>query len=137
MSVLRFDDYKVEEMNYQRNNLYKPTKKTVLLDPRLSKNINIEGNKINVTLKVSVGSIEDSAIPFLVKCSITGTFTYNSDEDDTEVGIDTLVRNNAVAILYPYIRAIIATLTTTSNEFPGYNLPTINVSKVLAQQNDK
>ncbi|MCI1632814.1 MAG: protein-export chaperone SecB [Liquorilactobacillus nagelii] len=48
-----------------------------------------------------------------------------------------MVRNNAVAILYPYARAIVATLTTTSNEFPGYNMPTINVNKVLAQQDEK
>ena len=88
-------------------------------------------------MSVIVGSLEDKTIPFQVSCSIIGTFVYEPDEDATNVGLDALVRNNAVAILYPYVRAIIATLTTTSNEFPGYNMPTINVSELLAQQGEK
>lgn len=104
---------------------------------KLTKKVSIEQNKINIKLSVAVGSLEDLDIPFYAKCSVIGTFTYNSDEDEIGTGIDTLVRNNAVAILYSYVRAIIATLTTTSNEFPGYNMPTINVGKVLAQENDE
>lgn len=137
MSVLSFEGYKVENMNYQRNNQYKNTKETVLLDPKLNTEINIEKNKINITLTVTVGSLEDMTTPFKVDCSVMGMFTYNPDEDETGVGIDTFVRNNAVAILYPYVRAIIAMLTTTSNEFPGYNMPAINVNKVLAHQDSE
>ena len=117
MSVLKFLGYKVMQMKYERNPVFESVKKPISLEPKMTSKTNIEDNNINITLSVIVG--------------------YEPDEDATNVGLDALVRNNAVAILYPYVRAIIATLTTTSNEFPGYNMPTINVSKLLAQQGEK
>lgn len=137
MSVLKFLGYKVMQMKYERNPVFESVKKPISLEPKMTSKTNIEDNNINITLSVIVGSLEDQTIPFQVSCSIIGTFVYEPDEDATNVGLDALVRNNAVAILYPYVRAIIATLTTTSNEFPGYNMPTINVSKLLAQQGEK
>ena len=136
MSVLSFEGYHVEEMNYQRNSSYKAAQKTILMDPKFSKDVSVEGNKIDVRLSVTVGSFKNTETPFYVKCSVTGTFVYHPDENETKAEVDTLIRNNAVAILYPYVRAIVATLTTASNEFPGYNMPTINVSQVLADNKD-
>ncbi|MBU9790338.1 protein-export chaperone SecB [Lentilactobacillus sp. IMAU92037] len=135
MSILRFNGYKVQEMAYKRNAHYQPANKQIELDPKITTKIDITDNDINITLTVMIGSLEKGSMPFQVSCSIIGNFTYNPDEDNTNIGIDTFVRHNAVAILYPYARAIIATLTTTSNEFPGYNMPTINVAKLLTQDN--
>ncbi|MDN2452978.1 protein-export chaperone SecB [Lactobacillus sp. UCMA15818] len=137
MSALQFLGYKVMQMKYERNTGFESVKEPISLEPKMTTKINLEDNNINITLSVVVGSLEHKNIPFQVSCSIIGTFVYKTDEDTTKIGLDTLIRNNAVAILYPYVRAIIATLTTTSNEFPGYNMPTINVSKVLAQQDKK
>lgn len=133
MSILRFNGYKVQEMAYKRNAHYQPAKKQIELDPKITTKVDITDNDINITLTVMIGSLEKGSMPFQVRCSIIGNFTYNPVEDNTNIGIDTFVRRNAVAILYPYARAIIATLTTTSNEFPGYNMPTINVAKLLTQ----
>ncbi|KRM40507.1 hypothetical protein FC39_GL000530 [Lactobacillus hamsteri DSM 5661 = JCM 6256] len=104
------------------------------MTPNLNTSFDVKEDKINVSLNVVVGSTENTSVPFQAECSLTGIFTYKYEEDQTKVGLDTLVRNNAVAILYPYIRAIISTLSMTSNEFPNYNLPTINVGKVLKDQ---
>ncbi|RKD29993.1 hypothetical protein BG617_01670 [Lactiplantibacillus paraplantarum] len=71
-------------------------------------------------------------MPFRASITINGTFEFNVSEDDSGVGVDMLIRNNAVAILYPYARALIANLTLSSNEYPAVTLPTINVAKVLA-----
>lgn len=136
MSVLQFDGYKVESMSYQRNDHFERTKKAVMLKPKLATKVDVKDNSINIMLKVVAGSLETNSVPFQVDCSVVGRFTYKPDEDSTGIGLDIFVRNNAVAILYPYVRAIIATLTTTSNEFPGYNMPTINVGKLLAQQDE-
>lgn len=137
MSVLQFLGYKVIAMEYKRNPRFETVTDPISLEPKITTKINVENSDINITLSVMVGSLDGKDIPFQVNCSIIGTFVYNPDEDLTEVGLDTLVRNNAVAILYPYARAIVATLTTTSNEFPGYNMPTVNVNKILAQQDEK
>lgn len=132
MAILEFNGYTVKEMNYKRNPQFKPDKKNrVNLNPTFDSQNNIEKNKIIVDLKIKAGSVDDPSIPFLVGCSIQGIFEYNANEDKNNVGIDSFIHNNAVAILYPYARAIIATLTTSSNEFPGYNMPTVNIAEVL------
>lgn len=133
MTILQFDGYRVTKMQYQRNASYKPQESKITFDPKIEATDTIDHNQINVTLTLSVGSLKDETIPFQVECAVVGQFTYHPDEDNSGVGVDSLIRNNAVAILYPYVRAIVATLTTTSNEFPGYVMPTINVAEVLAQ----
>lgn len=130
MTVLKFNGYTVKEMRYRSNNNFKK-RNQVDLDPKLQATNEIENNNIIVNLSVTVGSLEDESMPFEASCSVQGKFEYKPEEDENNIGVDTFVRNNAVAILYPYVRAIIATLTTSSNEFPGYNMPTINVSEAL------
>ncbi|OAX75715.1 hypothetical protein A0U96_15205 [Lactiplantibacillus plantarum] len=137
MNVLQFNGYKVNHMSYRRNEHFKPLKKSMVLKPKVTVKVEVKDNIINIILTVAAGSLESDSVPFQVDCSIVGNFTYNPDEDNKKIGLDTFVRNNAVAILYPYARAIIATLTTTSNEFPGYIMPTINVNKLLTQQDKK
>lgn len=137
MAVLEFKGYHVNKMAYTKNEKFEISNEKIKLSPTLSTNFDIKKNEINVSLKVGVGSIQKKNIPFFVECSLTGVFIYKKEEDKTEVGLDTLIRNNAVAILYPYVRAIISTLTMTSNEFPNYNLPTINVGQALKEQNNK
>lgn len=134
MAVLEFNGYRVNKMIYTRNENFDPKTKSINMKPNLNTNFDVKDDKINVSLNVKVGSTENTSVPFLAECSLTGIFTYRHEEDKTDVGLDTLIRNNAVAILYPYVRAIISTLSMTSNEFPNYNLPTINVGKVLSDQ---
>lgn len=131
MGVFEFKGYTVESMNYERNHYFNTVSKKINLDPKLSSEHNIDNNHVTIFLSVVAGSTEDVGIPFKVSCSVKGSFLYNKDEDEKGFGIDTFIVNNSVAILYPYVRAIISNLTAFSNEFPGYNMPTINVAKAL------
>lgn len=134
MAVLEFNGYRVKEMSYKSNSKFKK-EKNLFLNPKLKVKNNVQDNKIEVNLNVTVGSLNDDSMPFEVKCSVEGIFVYNAEQDKNNMGVDAFVRNNAVAILYPYVRALVATLTTSSNEFPGYNMPTINVGEILKDQN--
>lgn len=134
MSVLEFNGYRIAKMSYQRNEDYHSTTNQITLSPKPQTVIDLAGNEIKVSLTITVGSLKDKTVPFEVACTIVGSFTYQPDEDGNQVGLDKLVRNNAVAILYPYARAMIATLTANSGEFPSYNLPTINVGQWLSEQ---
>ncbi|WP_125710678.1 protein-export chaperone SecB [Companilactobacillus zhongbaensis] len=137
MTVLEFKGYTVNEMNYKKNPNYIPgSSKKISLNPTFSSDNDISDNEIHVNLDIKVGSLKETSIPFEASCSVQGLFEYNPNEDEDDIGIDTFLRNNALAILYPYARAIIATLTTSSNEFPGYNLPTVNITKALESNND-
>ncbi|UIF28561.1 protein-export chaperone SecB [Levilactobacillus brevis] len=136
MAVLKFIKYNVQNMTYQRNENYHQTRSEIKMNPQVSRKIDIDENRINVTLSIVVGSLENENIPFKTSCAITGVFDYQPEEDNTDAGLDQLVRVNAVAILYPYVRSIITMLTTTSNEYPGYIMPTINVNKLLRDQEE-
>lgn len=134
MTVLKFKGYTVKEMSYKSNSNFKKTK-SINLKPNLQSDYEINNDDITVNLSVKVGSLSDESLPFEVTCSVQGLFEYDSEEDTDNIGVDAFIHNNSVAILYPYVRAIVATLTTSSNEFPGYNMPTINVAEVLRNSN--
>ncbi|WP_187331134.1 protein-export chaperone SecB, partial [Lactiplantibacillus plantarum] len=57
--------------------------------------------------------------------------------DHNQVGIDTLIKKNAVAILYPYVRSLVSGITNASNQFPALILPTINVAQLLDEQSNR
>ncbi|WP_334352017.1 protein-export chaperone SecB [Companilactobacillus sp. HBUAS56257] len=130
MAVLNFNGYTVKEMNYTKNDNFKNDSE-IALKPKLKFNNQIKNDKIVVEISASIGSLKDNRIPFKASCSLEGTFEYISSEDESNIGPDSLIRNNAVAILYPYLRATISNLTSQSNEFPAYILPTVNVAKLL------
>ncbi|AYM01876.1 hypothetical protein D8911_02295 [Levilactobacillus brevis] len=131
MGVFKFDHYVVDEMSYIKNQNYDKSLKSINLKSQISAKNSIDGMNVVVTLKVVVGALNVENVPFQVKVAMSGSFEYNPDEDNDSYGIDTFIRNNAVATLYPYVRSLVANLTMSSGEYPGYNLPTINVSKVL------
>jgi len=131
MSVLNFEGYLVEKMTYDRNPNFDKKFAQFKMSPTIELKNQVDGEKIQVSLGITVGKQNDSKIPFSATVIIVGKFSYQPDEDTESIGLTALVRNNAVAILYPYARALIAQLTTASNEFPGYNLPTINVPEAL------
>ncbi|MFC6290155.1 protein-export chaperone SecB [Levilactobacillus angrenensis] len=134
MSALKFSGYRVVRMSYTRNENYVVTDHPLLLNPVPATDIDVAGDQIKVTLAIVAGALTGKKMPFKVTCVLVGDFTYEPAEGAGTADLDTLVRNNAVAILYPYARAIVATLTNNSGEFPSYNLPTINVSEWLADE---
>ena len=62
------------------------------------------------------------------KVNLTGYFMVDGCEPET-------LKANAIAILYPYVRAIISTYTANANITPLI-LPTINVNKLIKDQEE-
>lgn len=131
MTVLNFEGYTVKKMIYERNPAFDSNQSQFKMAPKIDVETSVVNNQIQVALSITVGSKDEPRLPFNIVVIIEGRFDYQPTESQRTTGMTTLVRNNAVAILYPYARALIAQLTTASNEFPGYNLPTINVSQAL------
>lgn len=131
MAALEFNNYRVDKLSYVRNKSFKKKSQTINLSPKISTNFDIKENKILLSLNVVIGSTEDKKVPFQAECYLTGIFIYHHEEDKAESGIDEFIQNNAVAILYPYVRELISNLTKDSNEFSTYILPTINVADIL------
>ena len=62
--------------------------------------------------------------PFNMSVEIVGFFELEGDDDISHY------EANAIAIMYPYLRAIISTYTSSANVMPVI-LPAININAVL------
>ena len=75
--------------------------------------------------------IRDRNYPFSMKLEITGVFEIENNA--TEVEARGLAETNAIAILFPYLRAMVTTYSANANVEPII-IPPINVLKMV---NDK
>ena len=102
------DNNKVWKMTFNFNNVTK---------------INEEKNKIEISLSTDIfKDVEDA--PFNMSVEIIGFFELDGDDDISHY------EANAIAIMYPYLRAIISTYTSSANVMPII-LPAININAVL------
>lgn len=135
MPILEFQNYVVDDMKYTKNKNFKSKKDDIDLKPKVNVKFEVDDSEISVSLNVIVGSVHDDNMPFEAECSVTGQFIYHPETNTTGINVKDLLENNAVAILYPYVRTLISQLTQSSNEYPTYILPTINVAEMLKKQN--
>lgn len=132
MAVVEFSDYRVIAADYKRNDNFKDnTQPTISNEFNVSYNIDEEGNTASLTMEIKVGGTDSDESPFYVYIKIEGMFSYNLDEDEKDIGFKKLLLKNCAAILYPYLRNIVSTITNISNEYPAYILPTINIGAVI------
>lgn len=133
MAGLIFEDYIVKELFFKKNIDFDQSD-SVNLSTNFQCHINIQEVSATVELTCTLGEIEDKTSPFAIKVVLEGKFEFN-DRESEEVSFESYLLNNAIAILFPYLRMLISDLLSRSNEFPALNLPVINVAKML-QEND-
>lgn len=136
MAVLNFNGYRVNHSNYTRNENFFSENQNLELKQNLNVEMSHDDNAAEIRLVVLVGSLTEDSQPFKIEANLSGFFTYEADEDKNETGIEETLKVNGTAILYPYLRSLVSTLTNMSGEFPGYNMPTINVYAMLKEESD-
>ncbi|WP_339888942.1 protein-export chaperone SecB [uncultured Flavobacterium sp.] len=105
-----------------------------LSDFKIDININPKGfvfkslNQFKLQLSVDVKDVDDN---FNINIVTDAIFSYPENAELTKY-IDTLFVVNAPAIVFPYVRAYISSLTALSG-MPTLNLPTLNLSNVGEQ----
>lgn len=89
------------------------------------------------TFKVSVKYeiLEDSnnqecKSPFTISVIVAAVFELNNWESKE---FDEIVKINTVAILYPFIRSIVANITSNAN-IPAFVMPVVNVAALLQEK---
>lgn len=137
MANITFEDYYVDEMSYIENEEFDNDNSNKLeMDTFPKANVYINEDLALILFEITVGDFENAKCPFVCKLNIKAFFKYtvsDTEEDIEELKI--LLTQNTIAILYPYVRSIISDLTLRSNKFPAFVLPTINVVKLM-QDND-
>lgn len=132
MAVIEFKGYTVNKMIFEKNEHYVELDKGGLENSiNFEVNMDESGKKAVITMGLVVGSTNDEGHPFFVDVELDGMFKYNLDQDETNVGFNEFLLNNGAAILYPYLRSTVSSLTNLS-EFPAYVLPTINIASVIS-----
>ena len=134
MTVLKFKNYTVNKMFFQENTLFDKKIKELNLNPIFNYTIiptdNV--NTKNLLFNVKIGDLESEDSPFYIDIVINGLFEYVPEENELELSMDDYLKENGIAILFPYARSIISTLTSQSNSsYPTIILPTINVPEVV------
>ncbi len=121
-SKFQFKGFSIVRSLIERKN-NKPSKK-------ISLGFNPKGfiNKENATFQLHLGiKIEDEGKSFNIEIEVVVNYTF---EDKTERdNLNKFFYVNAPALLFPYIRAYISTLTNLSG-FEPINLPTLNMARL-------
>ena len=129
-SNFQFSNPHLVELHYHENNDFKAEASNGLLDVPIS----IESNEkrsdtspaADVSLHIQVGS-ESKDLPFYVSIVMAADFRWDDTLYSPEQ-LDSLLQQNAPALLLAYARPIIANITNSSG-YPAYKLPYINFTQ--------
>lgn len=124
-SKLIFKEYKVQKIEFEANEDYNG--KGVKVELNIDKSIEYIDKNMNVILAVKLFNKMEKDYPFKMNITVKGIFEIENNTENINF------EPNAIAILYPYIRAIVSTYTSMANVTPLI-LPTINVNKLLEDE---
>ena len=105
-----------------------------IISPEMSLKIDLNGEHLvkecafTLYMKVSITNKDKS-----IKVTTEAVARYEFDKECNNTELDNYFYVNAPAILFPYIRAYIATLSTLSGLTNPIMLPTLNLSKLAGQ----
>lgn len=115
-SVLQFKNYTVEKLHFESTPV-ETDQHEFQLHPRFNRDlIDLGDNNYDVKLSVEIVSTEKHPMPFELNVEIVGHFTYDDDAEVSTPEIkEEVLRRNTISALFPFLRQIVATLTTTAN----------------------
>lgn len=118
-SIFQFKGYKIKKTTFEINDISDDELK-IAID--LNGNIDKETSVFQLTFDVK---IKNESNTIIINVIAIGDFLFPSDKSIEE--LSGYFYMNAPAILFPYIRAYVATLTNLSGIEP-INLPTLNLT---------
>ena len=129
-SKLSLLKYSVDKIFFEVNDEYDYSKaKEIKLNQDLNKTINkIDENTFKTTLIFKIYGTEEIPVPFTLSISISGIFELEDWESEKNKQI---AEKNTVAILFPFLRSLIATVTANCS-VPPYVMPVINVNAFIS-----
>jgi len=128
--ALKFSNYAVKCIEFILNKIPEKDEKVKLnvnIDTEIRYNKN-EPNKFITIIKITAGEKENDKSPFYLSVEVWGFFEVIEEEIHR---VRQFAEINSVAILFPYVRALISTITANAN-IPPVILPPINVAGMMA-----
>ncbi len=129
--VITFLDYKVNKIEFVNNSEYNGDEVDVDFDVTAQFKVSQDGQEMIVVLKTDIFAPKEEKIyPFRMTVEVEGYFESNFDQQEDKIS---QYGKNAVAILFPYVRALVSSFTSNANVTPLI-LPTVNVNRLLEQE---
>lgn len=131
-SSLYFDNYIVDKVYFQNNPKYEGEETS--LEFSVFPNITVSDDGENMVVELTVNIFDDAVkknYPFEMSVTVIGFYSMHAQGEDI-----LKYKKNAIAILYPYIRAIVSSYTANANVNPLL-LPAINVNKLIEVQDER
>ena len=129
--VITFLDYKVNKIEFVNNSEYNGDAVDVDFDVTAQFKVSQDGQEMIVVLKTDIFAPKEEKIyPFRMTVEVEGYFESNFDQQEDKIS---QYGKNAVAILFPYVRALVSSFTSNANVTPLI-LPTVNVNRLLEQE---
>ncbi len=129
-SILQFAYYSVEEIRF-KDIPAKGREGKFELHPKYKRElIELGENKYKYLLSVSIMPTDDDPAPFELYVAIAGHFILQESEEapiDDKIK-DTILKKNTAAILFPFLRSVVSTVTVNAN-IPALILPVLNFSE--------
>lgn len=123
--AISFNRYKVNELLFKLNNGFNKDG-NVDLSPKFTREISkIDDSNYIVSLAICING---ENVPFEISVNISGFFGVESSDFSEQ-----LIYQNAVAILFPYLRSLVSTLTVNATVKPVI-LPPINIIKMFEDE---
>ena len=134
-STMQFQGYSVLEANYvsKEKQTTSASESRIELSPSFSQRvIKIADHRYSLELGIIIGNKKQlDELPFYINVRIQGFFELSDEEKAYE-----LMRVNATAIMYPYLRSTVTSLTALANINPII-LPTINLVQMFQDSQEK
>ena len=129
--VITFLDYKVNKIEFVNNSEYNGDEVDVDFDVTAQFKVSQDGQEMIVVLKTDIFAPKEEKIyPFRMTVEVEGYFESNFDQQEDKIS---QYWKNSVAILFPYVRALVSSFTSNANVTPLI-LPTVNVNRLLEQE---
>lgn len=136
-SILTFDHYDVVETVYKQDPFAVVDSEEIIPSFKLKiKYKNNEKDEAILLLTIKLGDKNLQEYSVYLEATILGKFTVELEnidqrqEQQKEDFIKDLYRKNALAILFPYLRALVSDLTSKGSQ-PAIMLPPINIHSML------
>jgi preprotein translocase subunit SecB len=137
-SILEFDDYKIDEFIFKKNNNFSK-KRDQKIDVDLNFEFAIERDQDNferiVTCYIFDENYIDDNKPFYIKLRIKGMFSLSNFDENNEKHKE-IIEKNTLAILFPYIRSIISHMTLEMQVGP-VKIPPMNINSFFDKKKNK
>jgi len=129
--ALNFKRYIVNKIDFRHNPEYRGGKAN--MDINFGHAIAIKNSEAHITLRcILFGNAKTEEKPFHLEVHMTGLFGFKGELEEEE--LKKLLRNHGLTVLFPYLRALITNITSSSG-FPPIILPIINVNQLTQKQN--